>query len=101
MLENTWQGNGLCVVRPKVSSMLAVIVLLLVIGVFHVWLRMEVTQGEYAVSILEKNIRLETYEQKRLTVTAAQLTSPRHIERIASSRLGLGTPRADQVITVQ
>lgn len=101
MLENTWSGNGLSIVRPRVVSILAAIVLLLLTGVFHVWLRIEVTQCEYAVSKLEQEIRVEEYEQKSLSVKIAQLTNPRHIEHIATTRLGLRAPRAEQVITVR
>jgi cell division protein FtsL len=84
-----------------VSSILTAIALLLVIGVFHVWLRIEVTQSEYAVSRLEQQIRQQQYEQKSLTVTVGQLTNPRHIEKIATTRLGLRTPSSEQVITIR
>ncbi len=101
MLENTWPSSGLVLARPRVSSMLTAIALLLAIGVFHVWLRIEVTQGEYAVSRLEQQIRQQQYEQKSLTVQVAQLTNPRHIEKIATTRLGLRAPSSEQVITIR
>lgn len=101
MLENTWPRAGLGIVRPRVSSILTAIALLLAIGVFHVWLRIEVTQSEYAVSRLEQQIRQQQYEQKSLMVKVAQLTNPRHIEKIATSRLGLRAPSSEQVITIR
>ncbi|MEA3466206.1 MAG: cell division protein FtsL [Thermodesulfobacteriota bacterium] len=101
MQENTWHGGGLSVVRPKVSSILATIVLLLAIGVFHVWLRIEVTQCDYAVSRLEQQVRATEYEHKSLTVSVARLTNPRHIEHIATTRLGLTAPSTEQVIIVR
>lgn len=100
-MENTWTAGGLSVANVKVTSVLAAIVLLLVVGLFHVWVRIEVTQCEYDVSRLEKQIRQAEYEQKSLTVSIAQLTNPRYIEKIATTRLGLRAPRAEQVITVQ
>lgn len=101
MMENTWSSNGLSVANVKVTSVLAAIVLLLVIGLFHVWVRIEVTQCGYDVSRLEKEIRQAEYDQKSLTVSIAQLTNPRHIEKVAITRLGLRAPRAEQVITVR
>ena len=71
------------------------------IGVFHVWLRIEITQREYAVSSLEKQIRKQKYEQKTLAVKVAQLSNPSHIEKVATTRLGLRAPSSDQVITVR
>lgn len=101
MMENTWPSAGLSIANVKVTSVLAAIVLLLVIGLFHVWVRIEVTQCGYDVSRLEKEIRQAEYDQKSLTVSIAQLTNPRYIEKIATTRLGLRAPRAEQVITVR
>lgn len=101
MSDITWPLLGGTLCRPKVSTMLTAIALLMVIGVFHVWLRMEVTQTEYAVSGLEKKIRAEEYEYKTLEVALGKLTNPRHLQRVATSRLGLREPHANQVITVK
>ena len=101
MLENTWPRSGFTLVRPRLISILTAIALLLVVEVFHVWLRIEVTQSEYSVSRLEKDIRQQQYEQKSLTVKVAQLTNPRHIAKIATTRLGLRVPSSEQVITVR
>ncbi len=100
-MENTWPRGGVSIARPRVSSVLTAIALLLATGLFHVWLRIEVTQSEYAVSRLEKQIRQAQYEQKSLNVTIAKLTNPRHVEKIATTRLGLRAPVAAQVITVR
>lgn len=101
MREMTWPGFGGVIIRPRVSTALSAIAILLVVGLFHVWLRMEVTQCDYAVSRLEKNIRAQEYELKTLEVAHGKLTNPRHLQGVATSRLGLREPRADQVITVK
>ncbi|PLX97532.1 MAG: hypothetical protein C0620_00645 [Desulfuromonas sp.] len=101
MSDITWPRSGLSIVRPRVSTALAAIAILMVVGVFHVWLRMEVTRCEYDVSTLEKNIRAEEYEFKTLEVALGKLTNPRQLQRVATSQLGLREPGADQVITVK
>ncbi|MCD6525513.1 MAG: hypothetical protein J7K75_00800 [Desulfuromonas sp.] len=100
MSDITWPLGGVSV-RLRVSTVLSAIAILMVIGVFHVWLRMEVTQHEYAVSGLEKQIRAEKYEYKTLEVALGKLTNPRHLQRVATSRIGLREPHANQVITIK
>ena len=95
--EITLTARGFAIPRPRVSSVLIAIILLLLIGLFHVWLRVGVIQGEYAVSRLEHQIRQQSYEVKTLTVQVAQLTNPANIEKIATTRLGLMVPAAAQV----
>ncbi len=93
-------GRGFVFARARVSSLLIAIVLALFIALFHVWLRVEVVQGEYEVSHLEQQIRRIKYENKELTVKVAQLSNPEHIEHIARSRLGLRAPGRSQVLFV-
>ncbi|MBN2645482.1 MAG: septum formation initiator family protein [Desulfuromonadaceae bacterium] len=101
MLDVTWSPLGLSWVRPRVASVLTAILLLLCVGLFHVWLRMEVTRKEYDVSELEKQIRQTSYENKVLQVAVARYSNPEYIQQTAMKRLGLREPAANQVVTVR
>lgn len=100
MLDMVWSPPGIMQVRMRVTTVLTAILLLLCIGVFHVWLRTEITQHEYAISQLESQIRKQTYVNKQLQVAVAKYSSSDYIERVATKRLGLQQPDANQVITV-
>ena len=84
--------NGFALRRPNLLPVLGFIALLLLVSLFFVWSRAQVTSLEYEMSQLEStsNLRLE----------AASLRSPERIERVARQELHLRLPSADQVITV-
>lgn len=100
MLDMVWAPAGVTHVRLRVTTVLTAIFLLLCIGVFHVWLRMEVTRYEYEISQLESQIRKRVYTNKQLQVAVARYSSSEYIEGVATKRLGLRQPEAAQVITV-
>ncbi|MCA1795939.1 MAG: cell division protein FtsL [Desulfuromonadaceae bacterium] len=100
MLDMVWTPPGIMQVRVRVTTVITAILLLLCVGVFHVWLRTEITQHQYAISQLESQIRKQTYVNKQLQVAVARYSSSDYIERVATKRLGLQQPDANQVITV-
>ena len=100
MLDMIWSPPGIVQMRMRVTTAISAILLLLCIGVFHVWLRTEITQHEYAISKLESQIRKQTYANKQLQVAVAKYSSSDYIEGVATKRLGLQQPDANQVITV-
>lgn len=100
MLDMVWSPPGAMQVQVRVTTVITAILLLLCIGVFHVWMRTEITQHEYAISQLESQIRKQSYVNKQLQVAVARYSSSDYIERVATRRLGLQQPDADQVITV-
>ncbi|MFO7832177.1 MAG: septum formation initiator family protein [Desulfuromonadaceae bacterium] len=100
MLDMVWSPPGIMQVRIRVTTVITAVLLLLCIGVFHVWLRTDITQHEYAISQLESQIRKQAYVNKQLQVAVARYSSSDYIERVATKRLGLQQPDANQVITV-
>ncbi len=100
MLDMVWSPPGIMQVRVRVTTAITAILLLLCIGVFHVWLRTEVTRHEYEISQLESQIRKHAYTNKQLQVAVARYSSAEYIEGVAIRRLGLQQPDPGQVITV-
>ncbi|MDY0211543.1 MAG: septum formation initiator family protein [Desulfuromonadaceae bacterium] len=100
MLDMVWSPPGIVQARVRVTTVITAILLLLCIGVFHVWLRTEVNRHEYEISQLESQIRKQTYTNKQLQVAVARYSSAEYIEGVATRRLGLQQPDPDQVITV-
>jgi cell division protein FtsB len=73
---------------------------LFILGLFHVWLRLQVVHMGYVLSTTTKlQGRLEQ-ENRELKVELATLTSPEHLEAMARRRLGLMSPEKGQVIVL-
>ncbi len=92
--------NGFTLRRPNLAPVLGFIALLLVVSLFFVWSRVQVTSLEYEISQLESHLRDLRQETSNLRLEAASLSSPERIERVAKRELQLRLPSADQVITV-
>ncbi len=93
--------NAFSLERPRLFPVLIYTVLLLVVSLFFVWSRLQVTNLEYDISSLEGRLRATRQETRQLQVEAASLRSPERIEKIARSELGLRLPTPDQIITVK
>lgn len=73
---------------------------LFILGLVHVWLRLQVVQMGYMLSTTTKlQGRLEQ-ENRELKVELATLTSPERLEALARRRLGLMSPEKGQVIVL-
>ncbi len=92
--------NGFVLRRPNLVPVLGFIALLLMVSLFFVWSRVQVTSLEYEISQLESRLRGLRQETSNLRLEAASLRSPERIERVARKELHLRLPTADQVITV-
>lgn len=92
--------NGFALHRPNLLPVLGFIALLLVVSLFFVWSRVQVTGLEYEISQLESSLRDVQQETSNLRLEAASLRNPERIERVARKELGLHLPSAEQVITV-
>jgi cell division protein FtsL len=73
---------------------------LFILGLVHVWLRLQVVHMGYVLSTTTKlQGRLEQ-ENRELKVELASLTSPDRLEAMARRRLGLMPPEKGQVIVL-
>lgn len=92
--------NGFSLHRPNLLPVLGFIAILLIVSLFFVWSRVQVTGLEYEISQLESTLRSQQQETSNLRLEAASLSNPERIERVAKRELGLRLPTAEQVITV-
>jgi cell division protein FtsL len=92
--------NGFTLRRPNLVPVLGFIALLLMVSLFFVWSRVQVTSLEYEMSQLEGTLRDLRQDATNLTLEAASLSSPERIERVARKELNLRLPSSEQVITV-
>jgi cell division protein FtsL len=73
---------------------------LFILGLVHVWLRLQVVHMGYVLSTTAKlQGRLEQ-ENRELKVELASLTSPDRLEAMARRRLGLMPPEKGQVLVL-
>ncbi len=92
--------NGFTLRRPNLVPVLVFISLLLLVSLFFVWSRVQVTSLEYEMSQLETTLRGLRQEATNLSLEAASLRDPARIERVARTELNLRLPSSEQVITV-
>jgi len=92
--------NGFTLRRPNLVPVLGFISLMLMVSLFFVWSRVQVTSLEYEMSQLESTLRSLRQDATNLSLEAASLRSPERIERVARKELNLRLPSSEQVITV-
>jgi len=81
-----------------IHFLVALFLLFLVAGIFHVWVNFKRTQTGYELSQLKKEIaRAEEYNRK-LKLELASIKSPKHLEDKAVKDLGLRHPSPKQVV---
>lgn len=73
----------------------------LVVVLFYVWQHVQVVRLGYEVEYLAGERAALLQQQKELRVEVARLKSLRRVEEIARRQLGLTTPKAGQVITLE
>jgi cell division protein FtsL len=79
----------------------AVMVLLTLVSVFHVWSRVEVIDLNLKISESARLFKEEQQENKRLKVEVASLKAPARIEALAKGELGMALPTDQQVVLVR
>ena len=73
---------------------------LFILGLVHVWLRLQVVHMGYVLSTTTKLQAQLEQENRELKVEVATLTSPERLEAMARRRLGLMSPEKGQVIVL-
>jgi cell division protein FtsL len=73
--------------RPALLALLVV-----ALGVFHIWSRTRVLSAGYALGELQKEHQRLTSEHDRLRIEVETLRSPATLERFARTRLGMAPP---------
>ena len=74
---------------------------LLALVLSAVWVKVDIYRTGYAITALQDKRKQIQQEQKSLLLELARLTSPKQIERVAVSQLGMVRPRYNQVVLVK
>ncbi len=82
----------------KVSRLIFIALMFMAITLVYVWFRISITKIDYRIA--EEMHRSDSLleENRKLKVEIATLKSPRRIESIARTKLGMRYPERDQVI---
>ncbi len=78
--------------------LVALFLLLLVAGIFHVGVNFKRTQTGYELSQLKKEIASAEEYNRKLKLELASIKSPKHLEDKAVKELGLRYPSPKQVV---
>jgi hypothetical protein len=70
------------------------------VGALEVWLHLQTTEVGYQLSALHRMVDRLSSEKADLEAELATLTSPRALDLLAKSRLGLRAPLEGQVVRV-
>jgi cell division protein FtsL len=81
--------------------LMAFMVLLTVVSVFHVWSRVRVVDLHLQINELRRDLKEQQQEQGRLKLEAASLKAPTRIEALAKGELGMTLPSEQQVVVVK
>jgi cell division protein FtsL len=81
--------------------LIAIMVLIAGISVFHVWSRVKVIDLNLQVAEVRRQLKEQEQEQGRLKLEVASLKMPARIEAIAKNELGMSLPTQQQVVQVK
>jgi cell division protein FtsL len=81
--------------------MVAAMVLVTLVSVFHVWSRVKVIDLNLDISATRRAFQEMQQENKRLKVEIASLKTPARIEALAKGELGMAMPTDQQVIVIK
>jgi cell division protein FtsL len=70
-------------------------------GLFHVWVRLQVTELGYELSTTREIVARLENEQRELEAELAMLTAPSQLAKEARERLGMREPKAGQVVVLR
>ncbi len=85
----------------KKAGTYSIILLSAAFLLFYVWQRVQVISIGYQIEALKKEKDSLARTNRNLTIEAASLTAPDRVEAIASSAIGMRTPRDTQIILVK
>jgi len=78
--------------------LVALFFVILLAGIFHVWVNFKRTQTGYELSQLKSKIAQEQEYNRRLKLEIAYLKSPQYVEHKAMKEFGLQHPSPKQVV---
>ena len=81
--------------------LIAIMALITVVSVFHVWSRVKVVDLNLQVGELRRELKEQEQEQSRLKLEVASLKVPARIEALAKGELGMSLPTEQQVVLVK
>jgi len=81
--------------------LLAVMVLLTLVSVFHVWSRVRVIDLNLEIGEASRLLKESQEAQNRLRLEVASLKTPARIEAVAKGELGMALPTDQQVVVVK
>ena len=84
----------------SVSSYLQIFLVSLVILLFYVWQSVQSVKINYQMSRLEKEIKFFKNNNKYLNVRLDELTTLSRVEKIARKKLGLISPKENDIIVI-
>ena len=84
-----------------VPYLLAVMVLLTLVSIFHVWSRVRVIDLNLQLAEVTRQMKEQHLEQNRLKLEVASLKTPGRIEALAKGELGMALPTDQQVVVVK
>jgi cell division protein FtsL len=83
------------------SHLMAVMVLLTLVSIFHVWSRVKVIDLNLRLTDVNSQVKEVQQEQNRLKLEVASLKTPARIEALAKGDLGMALPTDQQVVIVK
>jgi cell division protein FtsL len=83
------------------SHLMAVMVLLTLVSIFHVWSRVKVIDLNLRLTDVNSQVKEVQQEQNRLKLEVASLKTPARIEVLAKGDLGMALPTDQQVVIVK
>lgn len=87
--------------RIRVGRAVSAVVVLLVCGLAHVWVRLQVTELGYALNTAGEIVTRLEREQRELEAELAMLTAPQHLADEARRRLDMREPEPGQVVVLR
>jgi cell division protein FtsL len=84
-----------------ILPLLAILAILTVVSIFHVWSRVKVVDLNLQLGESRKQFKELHLEQSQLKLEVASLKTPSRIEALARQELGLSMPTNQQVVQVR
>jgi cell division protein FtsL len=81
--------------------LIAVMVLLTLVSIFHVWSRVKVVDLNLQTAGVRRQLKEQQQEHNRLKLEVASLKTPARIEALAKGELGMALPQDQQVVVVK
>lgn len=85
----------------RVGPAIAAAVVLLACGLFHIWVRLQVTELGYGLTTIREIVTRLEHEQRELEAELAMLTAPQQLAEEAGRRLQMREPTTGQVVMMR